>query len=159
MAIYCCITNDLKIYQLKTIFTISQFLWSGNQVQVPLSWMTVTQGLSQDSSEAVSQTQSSQGSTAGESASKFTHEAVGRPQKVDFQAQSHGCRQALGPCWPLTKDIIPLPHEILPRVTQNMAAGFSQNKGSEGERQRQKQTETESGSIQARRRSQSLLVP
>lgn len=121
MAIFCCITNYLKIQQLKTILTISQFLWSGNQVQEPLSWKTVTQGLSQDSSQAVSQAQSSQGSTAGESASKFTHEAVGRPQKIYFQAQSHGCRQALGPCWPLTENIISLLHEILPRVTQNMA--------------------------------------
>lgn len=90
-------------------------------MQVPLSGMTVTQGLSEDSSQAVSRAQSSQGSTAGDSASKFTHEAVGRPQKIDFQAQSHGCRQALGPCWPLTDNVISLPHEILTRVTQNMA--------------------------------------
>ena len=29
--------------------------------------------------------------TAGGSDSKLAHEAVGRPPKVDFQAQSHGC--------------------------------------------------------------------
>lgn len=99
---YCHVTNYPKMWWLKT----TNYLVSG-------PWLSWGSSGSVSSKTAVNL-------TGGAFASKLTHVAIGRPQKIHFQAHSCGCWQASDPGW------------LFARVTVSCHVGLSMGAAQHG---------------------------